>query len=111
PVDAAWLELPGGIAVVELAESSGLPQMAALDARGATTRGLGEVIRRAIDSGACAVVIAVGGSASTDGGAGALQALGMGLLREDGSEIGPGGEGLSRLRTVDTRALVPAPPE
>jgi glycerate kinase len=40
-----------------------------------------------------------------------LQALGMGLLREDGSEIGPGGEGLSRLRTVDTRALVPAPPE
>jgi glycerate kinase len=111
PVDAAWLELAGGVAVVELAESSGLPLMAAPDAHGATTRGLGEVIRQVIDSGARAVVIAVGGSASTDGGAGALQALGIRLLQEDGSEVAPGGQGLSRLRTVDVQALAPAPPE
>lgn len=111
PVDAVWLELPGGVAVVELAESSGLPLMAAPDARGATTRGLGEIIRRAVDSGARSVVIAVGGSASTDGGAGALQALGLGLFQADGSDVAPGGGGLSRLHAIDTRALIPAPGE
>jgi len=109
PTDAAWLELPDGVAVVELAESSGLPLMAAPDALGATTRGLGEVIRTAVDFGADSLVIAVGGSASTDGGAGALQALGLRLLLADGSEIGPGGCGLLQLHQVDSRELV-APP-
>jgi glycerate 2-kinase len=76
PVDAAWLELPGGTAVVELARSSGLALMRSLDPLGATTRGLGEVIAAALDAGGRDLVIGLGGSASTDGGAGALAALG-----------------------------------
>lgn len=80
PVDATWLELPahdgrGAVAVVELAESSGLPLMQALDPLGATTRGLGEVIAAALDAGAQRLLIGLGGSASTDGGVGALDAL------------------------------------
>ncbi len=76
PVDAYWLALPDGTAAVELAASSGLPLMAALDPTGATTRGLGEVIAAALDAGATRLIVALGGSASTDGGRGALEALG-----------------------------------
>lgn len=77
PTEAAWLELPDGTAVVELAESSGLPLMREPDALGATTRGLGEVIAAALDAGAHSLLIALGGSASTDAGLGALEALGL----------------------------------
>jgi glycerate kinase len=75
PVAASWLLLPGSTAVVELAQSSGLPLMRHLDPLGATTRGLGEVIAAALDAGAQQILIGLGGSASTDGGAGALAAL------------------------------------
>lgn len=75
PVQGEWLELPGGTAVVELAQMSGLTLMASLDPLGATTRGLGEVIAAALEAGAVELVIALGGSASTDGGEGALGAL------------------------------------
>jgi glycerate kinase len=109
PTDASWLALPGGVAVVELAESSGLPLMAAPDALGATSRGLGQVIRAAIDSGARSLVIALGGSASTDGGAGALQALGLKALQADGSEVAPGGGGLALIQQVDDRGLIRPP--
>jgi glycerate kinase len=109
PTAASWLELPDGVAVVELAESSGLPLMAEPDALGATTLGLGQVIRQAIDSGARALVIALGGSASTDGGAGALQALGMRFLRADGSEVTAGGGSLSQLHRLDARNLLTPP--
>lgn len=77
PVPGEWLELPGGTAVVELAQMCGLPLMEALDPLGATTFGLGQVIRAALASGARRLVIGLGGSASTDGGAGALAALGL----------------------------------
>lgn len=76
PVNADWLALPDGTAVVELASSSGLPLMTALDPMGATTRGVGEVIAAALDAGASRLVVGLGGSASTDGGRGALEALG-----------------------------------
>lgn len=75
PVDSRWLELPDGSAVVELALSSGIALMPHLDPLGATTRGLGETIAAALDAGATALVIALGSSASTDGGSGALHAL------------------------------------
>ena len=76
PVDAYWLTLPDGTAAVELALSSGLELMTTLDAMGASTRGLGEVIAAALDSGVTRLLIGLGGSASTDGGRGALEALG-----------------------------------
>ena len=76
PVPAYWLQLPDGTAAVELAVSSGIGLMADLDPMGASTRGLGEVIAAALDAGAVRLVIGLGGSASTDGGRGALEALG-----------------------------------
>jgi glycerate 2-kinase len=75
PVSGEWLQLPDGTAVVELAQSSGIALMAHLDPLGASTRGLGEVIAAALAAGAEKLVIGLGGSASTDGGAGALEAL------------------------------------
>jgi glycerate kinase len=77
PVPGEWLELPDGTAVVELAQMCGLPLMEAPDPLGATTLGLGQVIRVALSAGARRLVIGLGGSASTDGGAGALDALGL----------------------------------
>jgi len=110
PTPGEWLELPDGTAVVELAQSSGLPLMRAADARGATTRGLGEVIRAALTHGATSLVIGLGGSASTDGGAGALAALGLRLLDAAGSELADGGAALAGLHSVDASALLAPPP-
>lgn len=111
PVDAAWLQLPGGRAVVELASSSGLPLMAAPDPLAAHTRGLGEVIAAALASGLVrSMSVAVGGSASTDGGTGALAALGARFMSAAGEELPLGGAALARLARVDSTALLPPPP-
>jgi glycerate kinase len=109
PVEGHWLWLQDGTAVVELALSSGLPLMATLDPLGATTRGLGEVIASALDAGASSLVIALGGSASTDGGAGALRALGLELFDAAGSPLPDGGGALSRLARIDATRLRRAP--
>jgi glycerate kinase len=109
PVPGEWLELPGGVAVIELAQASGLPLMPTLDALGATTRGMGEVIRAALGAGATTIVLALGGSASTDGGAGALAALGLELVDEQGDLVGDGGRALRDIVGID-RSSMPAPP-
>ena len=78
PVDAHWLMLPDGrSAVIEMAAASGLSLVAPeeRDAWGASTRGTGELIAAASAAGAERVLVAVGGSATTDGGAGAVAAL------------------------------------
>ena len=93
PVDSGWLELPGGLAATELARASGLPLMARPDPLGAQTTGLGEIIGHALDTGARQVMIALGGSASTDGGTGALAALGARFLDAAGDRPGIGGPG------------------
>ena len=109
PTPGEWLELPDGTAVVELAQSSGLPLLRELDPLGATTRGLGEVIRAALDAGATSLVIGLGGSASTDGAAGALSALGLALLDEQGDLVAEGGRGLLDIVDVRRDALVLPP--
>src|SRR5262245_729700 len=78
PVDAEW-RLDGGIAVIETARASGLALAGGADRNdpvNATTRGAGELIAAALAEGAREVVVAVGGSATTDGGLGAVEALG-----------------------------------
>lgn len=105
PVEGRWLELPDGTAAVELALSSGLPLMARPDPLGATTRGLGEVIAAALDAGATALVVALGGSASTDGGSGALRALGLELLDASGHPLPDGGGALAQLARIDAEKL------
>jgi glycerate kinase len=107
PVTARLGWLGAGEAVVELAEASGLRRMdvSALDALHATSRGTGQLIRIALDAGARKIVVGVGGSACTDGGAGLLQALGGHLLDSVGDEIGPGGAGLERVESIDLSAV------
>lgn len=102
PVAADWLLLPGEPAtgVVELAATSGitlLDELAPLDAH---TRGFGEAIAAALDHGVRRLLLALGGSASTDGGAGALTALGAQLLDGLGRPTPPGGGGLAQLAEV-----------
>jgi glycerate kinase len=93
--------------VVELATAAGLHQVDPLAPTTATTRGVGELLAAALDAGARQVVLGIGGSATTDGGAGMLQALGVRLLDEAGRELGPGGAELARLDRVDVAGLDP----
>lgn len=79
PVTARWLQsVDGSRAIVELAEASGLSRLmpAERDPMGASTRGTGEVVRAAMDAGAAEITLGIGGSATNDGGAGILAALG-----------------------------------
>lgn len=101
--------LRGDTAVVEMAEASGLQHLPAgsFAPLTATTYGSGELLRAALDAGARTLVFGVGGSATTDGGAGMLSALGARLLAEDGSPVGPGGGGLADLASADLSGLDP----
>src|SRR4051794_29237619 len=94
PVDAEWLLLPGtagseALAVVELASASGITLLDSLAPLDAHTRGFGQLIAAALDAGADRLLLAIGGSASTDGGAGALTALGARFLDGAGRPIPP----------------------
>nr|WP_204920576.1 glycerate kinase [Microlunatus panaciterrae] len=107
-VRGCWLELDDSTAVVELAQVSGLPLMAEPDALAATTTGVGELVAAALDHGCRTVLVGLGGSASTDGGAGALAALGLRLLDPDERPIGAGGAALMSLASVRGEARRPA---
>jgi len=111
PVDAAWLLLPDGTAVVEMARAAGLPLLERPDPLHATTRGLGELLAAAVaDPGVQRVMLTLGGSATTDGGTGALAALGARFLDAEGADLPPGGGALARLARVDLAGLTPPPP-
>ncbi len=109
PVTSRWLELPGRTAVTELARSSGLTRLARPDPMGAQTTGLGEVLGRALDAGADRILAGLGGSAATDGGAGALAALGARFLDAAGQPLPPGGGALAGLARADLSQLRPPP--
>ncbi|MFI1758266.1 glycerate kinase [Streptomyces sp. NPDC020571] len=94
-------------AVVEMAEASGLQRLpeGALAPLTASTYGSGELLRAALDAGARTIVFGVGGSATTDGGAGMLAALGARFLDGDGEPVAPGGGGLAGLASADLSGL------
>jgi glycerate 2-kinase len=83
PVVAEWAALADGTAIVEMARASGLALVACNDALAATTYGTGELMAAAIAHGCLRVIVGVGGSATTDGGLGALDALGWSLHGAD----------------------------
>jgi len=91
-----------GAALVEMATASGLPLLRPEQRNPlrATTYGTGELIRAAIDCGADHILLAIGGSATVDGGVGAAMALGWKFLAEDGREIGLGGGQLMRIARI-----------
>jgi glycerate kinase len=108
PVHARFLRR-GAHAVVELAVASGLSLVARdeRDADAATTFGTGQVLAAAIGLGCTDIVLGLGGSATTDGGAGLLAALGARLLDAAGEELPMGGAALADLATVDLDELSP----
>lgn len=110
PIAAAWGRLPDGLtAVVEVAAASGLAQLdkSELDLARATSYGSGLLIKHALDSGAKRLIIGLGGSATNDGGAGLMVALGVKFYDGDDRELPLGGLALSQLARVDISGLDP----
>ena len=99
----------GVAAVVELAAAAGLALLpdgpGAGTARRASTFGVGQLLRHALDRGARRVILGVGGSATTDGGAGMVEALGGRVLDPDGRDVGPGGVALLGAASLDVDRL------
>jgi glycerate 2-kinase len=106
PVEAAYA-LAGWRAVVELAAVVGLDRLpdGHPEPLGASTFGLGLLIADAVGRGATEIVLGLGGSASTDGGAGMVQALGARLRDAAGADLAPGGAALTNLATLDLAPL------
>ncbi|MER8185748.1 glycerate kinase [Kitasatospora sp. NPDC094015] len=112
PVDGRYALLPDGTAVVELAVADGLPLLAHPAPLTAGTRGTGETIAAALDRHRPRrLLLALGGSAGTDGGTGLLSALGLRLTDAVGRQLPCGGGGLMDLRHADRTALRPPPPD
>ncbi|WP_432723057.1 glycerate kinase [Jeongeupia wiesaeckerbachi] len=99
----------GQTAIIEMAAASGLALVPSSlrNPLQTTTYGTGELIRAALDAGARRFIIGIGGSATNDGGAGMVQALGARLLDRDGRELGFGGGQLARLALIDISGLDP----
>ena len=105
-VDAA-IAVRDDVAVAELAMASGLVLLPAdgLEPLAANSFGTGELVRAALDQGCTTIVLGVGGSACTDGGAGLLQALGARFLDSSGADLPLGGGALADLAAVDLSGL------
>lgn len=118
PVTAHWLRVPGTpgdpttLGVVELANTSGIELLAGSGLRPITahTFGFGQAIRHAIESGVERLVLCLGSSASSDGGSGALRALGAEVRSADGDPVDLGVGGLETATTVAMGDAVAAPP-
>ena len=97
----------GDTAVIEMAAASGLMLVApaARNPLCTSSRGTGELIRAALDAGARRFILGIGGSATNDGGAGMVQALGARLLDADGRDLDGSGGDLARLQRIDVSAL------
>lgn len=98
-----------GTAVMEMAASSGLP-LVPPDRRNpllATTYGVGDMIKNAVNRGCRDFIIGIGGSATNDGGMGMLQSLGVRFIDENGKDTGIGGKYLADIRDVDISGLMP----
>lgn len=108
PVTACWgISGDGKTAFIEMAEASGLA-LVPNEKRNplvTTSHGTGELILRALDNGVRNIIIGIGGSATNDGGAGMMQALGAKLTDAAGKEISPGGGGLLSLNNIDISGL------
>jgi glycerate kinase len=108
PVDA-WFAWRDGTAIIEAAQACGLSRLpgGALRPLTATSLGVGDLIAAAVARGARRLVLGLGGVASTDGGAGLMQALGARLLDAGGHDLPPGGAALAGLARLDLTAFAP----
>lgn len=115
PVDAVWLYLPptpeepNGTGVVELASTSGITLMRSLEPYDAHSIGFGQAIVAALEAGVSKLILGVGGSSSTDGGAGMLAELGYQILDADDIPVRPGNRGIAHTSRVDSVNARPLP--
>ena len=110
PTEAQWGAMGDGqTAVIEMARTSGLALVPndRRDPLTATTAGLGEVIREALDEGFRRFILGIGGSATNDAGAGMAQALGVRILDAAGHDLAAGGAALAGLHLIDMAGLEP----
>lgn len=111
PVEAAYgVSADGVTAYMDMASAAGITLIDAdeRDPFAATTYGVGELIAHAVNSGCRRLVLGIGGSATNDGGAGMLQALGFGLLDGNGDAIPCGAKGLASLCCITQDKVLPA---
>jgi glycerate 2-kinase len=109
-VDARWgLSSDGTLAIIEMAEASGLTRVPAdrRDPKITTTYGVGELIRAALDAGVTSLLVGIGGSSTNDGGAGMAEALGVRFLDANGVPLNRGGAALVDIASIDDRAKDP----
>jgi glycerate kinase len=109
PAETSWLLLPDGTGVAELASTSGLTMLDPLEPLDAHSAGFGEAIAAALDAGVERLLLALGGSACSDGGAGALTVLGGWFLDDSGAPVPLGNRGLALLDRVDLSGVRPLP--
>lgn len=110
-VTATWLEFPQEkVAVLEMASAAGLRLVPRelRDPSATTTYGVGEILNHILESGIRQIVLGCGDSGTSDGGAGALTALGARILDRNGKQIKPGGSALIDAHRIDTTNLNPA---
>ena len=109
PICAAWIMLQDNTAVIEMASAAGLEQIAEdkRDVRRASTYGVGQLVSAALDQGARRIVLGLGGSATNDGGAGLLCALGIRLLDKAGNPLAQGPAALYDLASIDLSGMDP----
>jgi glycerate 2-kinase len=102
-VEAALGELAGGVAVIELAQAAGYERLTdrERDPEVTTTRGVGEMIRAALDLGLRRIIVGLGGSATTDGGLGLALALGVRALDAAGEPLAGRGSDMARVACID----------
>lgn len=108
--NASYGVFRGDSAIIEMAAASGLPMVPAAKRNPlhTTTFGTGELIRDALDNGYRKLSIAIGGSATNDGGMGAMRALGIRFLDKDGAELEGVGADLAKVADIDVSGLHPA---
>ena len=108
-IAAKYGVLPNNTVVIEMASASGLTLLTGneCDPTLTTTFGTGELILSAIRNGYRNFIIGIGGSATNDGGIGCLQALGFGMLDDNGRQVGFGAEGLSQLVEINDTNVTP----
>lgn len=99
----------GKTAMIEAAEANGLPQVSDVPLRplDADTFGVGQLVLEALDAGATEILLAIGGSATNEGGTGLMRALGVRFLDASGAEVAVGAAGLSQIASVDVSGLDP----
>lgn len=109
PVSAAWGQLGEDRAILEMAAASGLPLLRPeeRDPEKTSTYGTGQLIRAALEQGCTDITIAIGGSATNDGGTGCLEALGVRFLDAQGQALHGCGASLEKIAWIDTSGLLP----